>query len=66
MLLPNNDELTARILATAGLWLNGRDPKAADPFYIALVRRCPQTTLGHLATLKDDLPVWDDLSKERE
>jgi hypothetical protein len=63
-LLPDNDELTARILATAGLWLNGRDPKAADPFYVALLRRCPQTTLGHLAVVKDDLPAWSDLAKE--
>jgi len=39
-LLPNNSDETARVLRLAGTWLKTRDPKAADQFYKALVRRC--------------------------
>lgn len=45
-LLPNNDERTARLLCTAGVWLRYRDPKTADGFYRAIVIRCPQTQIG--------------------
>lgn len=45
-LLPNNDERTARILCTAGVWLRFRDPKTADTFYRAIVIRCPKTEIG--------------------
>ena len=45
-LLPNNSEDTADVLYTAGSWLKYRDPKAAEPFYQALVIRCPNTPLG--------------------
>ena len=45
-LLPNNNERTARLLCTAGVWLRYRDPKTADIFYKALVIRCPHTELG--------------------
>ncbi len=48
-LLPNESELTAHILVTAGGWLKARDPKAAEPFYQALVLRCGQTELGREA-----------------
>lgn len=45
-LLPNNDERTARLLCTAGVWLRYRDPKTANDFYRAIVIRCPQTQIG--------------------
>lgn len=45
-MLPDDDELTARVLWDGGRWLQARDPAAADRFYKALVRRCARTTLG--------------------
>lgn len=45
-LLPNNDERTARLLFTAGVWLRARDANAADDFYKMLVIRCPKTEVG--------------------
>jgi tetratricopeptide (TPR) repeat protein len=48
-LMPNQSDQTARVLATAGTWLKNRDPKAADRFYKALVRRCGKTALGREA-----------------
>ncbi len=45
-LLPNDDERTALILATAGVWLKNRDPRAAEPFYKMLAIRCAGTPLG--------------------
>lgn len=45
-LLPNNDERTARLLCSAGVWLRYRDPKTADGFYKSIVIRCPQTETG--------------------
>lgn len=45
-LLPNNDERTARLLFTAGVWLRARDPEAADDFYKMLAIRCPKTEVG--------------------
>jgi len=48
-LMPNQSDQTARVLATAGTWLKERDPKAADRFYKALVRRCGKTALGREA-----------------
>jgi len=47
-LLPNNDERTARLLCTAGVWLRYRDPKTADGFYKSVVIRCPKTSVGKL------------------
>ena len=38
-LLPNNDVLAAEALFLGGSYLKYRDPKSADPFYKALVRR---------------------------
>lgn len=52
-LLPNNDERTARLLCTAGVWLRYRDPKTADSFYKSIVVRCPKTPTGkHCAELR--------------
>jgi hypothetical protein len=48
-LLPNNDELTAEILDTAGRWLAARDPASAQRFYQALVLRCGATERGRAA-----------------
>lgn len=48
-LLPENDELAARILCIAGTWLKARDAAAADRFYQALVARHPETALGREA-----------------
>ncbi len=45
-LLPDNDELTARALYTGGIYLEKRDPAAADRFYKALVTRCRKLPIG--------------------
>jgi len=48
-LLPDNDELKAKALCTGGTYLKNRDPKAADRFYKALVKKCGETELGKAA-----------------
>jgi hypothetical protein len=48
-LMPDQAEETARVLWEAGGWLKARDPKAAEPFYRALVLRCGKTALGREA-----------------
>lgn len=48
-LLPDDDERTATILHTAGLWLAPRYPDDAQLFYKTLVFRCPTTALGKAA-----------------
>jgi len=45
-LLPDEWNETARVLCIAGSWLAAKEPKAADRFYKALVRRCGTTKLG--------------------
>ncbi|NBX24804.1 MAG: hypothetical protein EBQ99_01920 [Planctomycetes bacterium] len=64
MLMPDQDPQTARVLWIAGRWLAPRDPKAADRFYKALVRRCGDTPLGEAARRERWLPVptlrWQD------
>jgi hypothetical protein len=45
-ILPDNDDLTARVLCVGGTWLKYREPEEADRFYKALVRRCRKTPLG--------------------
>ncbi len=47
--MPDESPETATVLCTAGIWLKGKDPKAADRFYKALVRRCGTTELGKKA-----------------
>ena len=62
-LLPNNDDRTARLLCTAGVWLRYRDPKTADSFYKSVVIRCPQTEIGkHCQELRWFPPTleWTD------
>ena len=57
-LLPSGDEKAA-MLATAGSWLDGRDPKAADRFYKQLVGCCGSTDLGRSANERRWLPEAD-------
>lgn len=45
-LLPDNHDLTARVLCVGGTWLKNVAPDEADRFYKALVRRCRKTVLG--------------------
>jgi tetratricopeptide (TPR) repeat protein len=58
-MMPDQSDQTALVLCEAGTWLKNRDPKAADRFYKALVRRCGQTSLGRLA---DSVRWFPDLS----
>jgi len=50
-LLPDGSEDKARMLATAGSWLNNRDPEAAQPYLKALLLCCGTTRLGKAARL---------------
>jgi tetratricopeptide (TPR) repeat protein len=59
-LMPNNSDETARVLCLGGTWLKNRDPKAADRFYKALVRRCRKTALGAEADCRRWLPPVDN------
>ncbi|MEO5960368.1 MAG: hypothetical protein ABIZ49_10270, partial [Opitutaceae bacterium] len=63
-LLPNDSEETAGILATAGGWLKGRDPQAAEQFYRALVIRCGNTPLGRAAAAKRWFPDGETTIRE--
>ena len=59
-LMPDNNPQTARNYCEAGGWLKGRDPKAADRFYKALVRRCPETEIGKAADNSRWFPSLDE------
>lgn len=48
-LLPDNDPLLAQALYQGGTLIENRDPKSADKFYKALVRRCPKLPIGQEA-----------------
>lgn len=48
-LLPDNDVLTAHALYLGGVYLKNVDPKAADQFYKALVRRNPNLLIARQA-----------------
>jgi hypothetical protein len=58
-LLPDNDDQTARVLCTGGSWIKYLDPRAADLFYKALVRRCRKTVIGAEADRLRWFPVLD-------
>lgn len=70
-LLPPNHKHLPRMYTVAGRWLAARDPKAADRFYQALVRRCAETEEGKAAEVKrwfpdnmaypGELPLPDEL-----
>ncbi len=56
-LMPDQQEETAKVLATGGHWLESVDAaKAADRFYLALLRRCGKTDLGRAAEKKGSVP----------
>ncbi len=59
-LMPDTSHETARVLCIAGSWLKLRDPKAADRFYKALVRRCGNTPLGREADRLRWFPVIEE------
>jgi hypothetical protein len=59
-LLPNNSGQTAYVLWQGGSWLKARDPRTADLFYKALVKRNPQTDLGVLANRTRWFPRLDE------
>lgn len=58
-LMPDNSDETARVLCRAGAWLKTIDPKTADMFYKALVRRCRHTVIGAQADRMRWFPVLD-------
>ncbi len=57
-LLPAGDEKAA-VLATAGSWIAGREPRDADRFYKELVRCCGDTDLGREADQRHWFPEAD-------
>jgi hypothetical protein len=59
-LMTDNSDDTARVLCEAGTWLKNRDPKSADRFYKALVKRCGTTELGKAADKKRWFPPVPD------
>lgn len=59
-LMPDNTDATARVLWQAGTWIKYAAPPAADVFYKALVRRCPQTALGAAADQRRWFPWLDE------
>lgn len=62
-MMPNNDPETALMLYWGGSWLKTRDPKTADLFYKALVRRCRATELGDAADRQRWFPPLDATGK---
>ncbi|MFZ2276874.1 MAG: hypothetical protein WAW39_03705 [Prosthecobacter sp.] len=58
-LMPDDQEETALVLATAGNWLKNRDNKSADRFYKALVNRNPSVPMAQEADQKRWLPEMD-------
>lgn len=58
-LMPDDQEETAHVLATAGDWLKNRDNKSADRFYKALVNRNPSVPLAQEADQKRWFPEVD-------
>ena len=60
-LMPDESDQTAGVLTEAGTWIKYTDPKAADRFYKALVRRCGTTALGKQAA---DLRWFPPMSDE--
>ena len=62
-LMPDNSEDTARFLCVAGSWIKYRDPKKADIFYKALVRRNRKTAIGMEADRIRWFPKLDEQGK---
>jgi hypothetical protein len=59
-LLPPGSPEKAGMLVTAGNWLEGRDPEAAQPFYEELLRCCAETELGRRAQRVKAIPNVPD------
>ena len=64
LLMPDQSDDTARLLCIAGSWIKNQDPKAADRFYKAMVRRCGKTALGRQADELRWFPRIDVNSEE--
>jgi hypothetical protein len=58
-LLPDGSVEKAEMIATAGTWLRNRDPKAAQPFYTALLSCCGDTELARKAKRLKTVPTTD-------
>lgn len=58
-LLPDGQE-KAEILATAGNWVEGRDPEAAKPFLEAILSCCGETPVGQRAKRVNAIPNVPD------
>jgi hypothetical protein len=58
-LLPDGTDQKAGILATAGTWLKVRDPRAAQPFYEAILSCCGDTEIGRKAKRLKAVPATD-------
>lgn len=65
-LMPDDSDATARVLCEAGRWIRSWDPKAADRFYKALVRRCRRTELGREADRLHWFPPLPGQTSERD
>ncbi|HKI00620.1 MAG TPA: hypothetical protein VKK31_01450 [Thermoanaerobaculia bacterium] len=59
-LLPDGSVQKARMLATAGNWLEGRDPEAAKPLLDTLLSCCGDTALGRKARQLKAIPNIED------
>ena len=59
----SSNVLSLRSERSQRLWLQHRDPAAADRFYKALVRRCGRTALGRQA---DELRWFPKLEAEKK
>ena len=66
-LMPDNSDETARVLCEAGSWIKLLDPKSADVFYKALVRRCRKTAIeDQKPTACVGFPILDEQGHLRE
>ena len=61
--LPDDDPMTAEALYHGGMFLQLRDPKAADRFYKALVKRCSHLVVGSEAARKRWFPDTCDTTR---
>ncbi len=66
LLMPDQDDETARRLCLAGIWHRDRDKDYADLFYKAMVRRCGTTDLGKEADRIRWFPKIEDTLEATE
>jgi hypothetical protein len=59
-LLPDGSDEKARVLVTAGNWVEGRDPQAVRPLYDALQSCCANTDAAHRAKRVNAIPNLED------